>query len=122
MLVLAIILTFALAMWSAIVSCFCFSVTYRFIRGATQRFTSGLLLSVAIAGTSFQVFILLRFPGIWADGQPLAILTIATPPAVLVGLVVHLLRNRRPQPGQCECGYDLTGDVSGRCPECGTEI
>lgn len=20
------------------------------------------------------------------------------------------------------CGYDLTGNISGRCPECGTEI
>ena len=26
----------------------------------------------------------------------------------------------RPGPGQCRrCGYDLTGNVSGRCPECG---
>ena len=28
-------------------------------------------------------------------------------------------RNRRP-PGHCRnCGYDLTGNTSGRCPECG---
>jgi hypothetical protein len=27
---------------------------------------------------------------------------------------------RRPRPGCCQgCGYDLTGNVSGRCPECG---
>jgi hypothetical protein len=26
-------------------------------------------------------------------------------------------------PGHCQrCGYDLTGNVSGRCPECGTPI
>jgi hypothetical protein len=27
-----------------------------------------------------------------------------------------------PDPGKCGCGYDLTGNVSGRCPECGTPI
>ncbi len=28
---------------------------------------------------------------------------------------------RRPRPGCCPaCGYDLRGNVSGRCPECGT--
>ena len=25
-------------------------------------------------------------------------------------------------PGHCRCGYDLRGNVSGRCPECGTRI
>jgi len=29
----------------------------------------------------------------------------------------------RPRPGQCpSCGYDLTGNESGFCPECGTEV
>jgi len=29
-------------------------------------------------------------------------------------------RDRRLPPGHCQaCGYDLTGNVSGRCPECG---
>ncbi len=31
------------------------------------------------------------------------------------------LDRRRTPPGQCpRCGYDLTGNVSGVCPECGT--
>ncbi len=27
-----------------------------------------------------------------------------------------------PGPGSCACGYDLTGNVSGVCPECGERI
>lgn len=30
--------------------------------------------------------------------------------------------DRRPKNGCANCGYDLTGNVSGVCPECGTEI
>lgn len=31
-------------------------------------------------------------------------------------------RMRRRPPGACPaCGYDLTGNVSGRCPECGAK-
>ena len=32
-------------------------------------------------------------------------------------------RNRRRKRGLCvQCGYNLTGNVSGRCPECGMQI
>jgi hypothetical protein len=32
-------------------------------------------------------------------------------------------RSRTPPAGHCpKCSYDLTGNVSGVCPECGTEI
>ncbi len=34
-----------------------------------------------------------------------------------------LRRSRRRRKGSCvKCGYDLTGNVTGVCPECGTEI
>lgn len=26
------------------------------------------------------------------------------------------------KPGQCRCGYDLTGNTSGVCPECGAAV
>ena len=29
---------------------------------------------------------------------------------------------RRVLPGHCRCGYDLTGNTSGKCPECGRAI
>ena len=35
----------------------------------------------------------------------------------------HFLRRRRRPPGTCsQCGYNLTGNSSGTCPECGTRI
>jgi hypothetical protein len=43
-------------------------------------------------------------------------------PFVLTGVPTGWLwwRDRRRVPaGHCACGYDLTGNVSGRCPECG---
>jgi len=47
-------------------------------------------------------------------------------PFVLIGLPTAWLwrrDRRRPRPGCCAaCGYDLTGNVSGRCPECGTAV
>jgi hypothetical protein len=47
-------------------------------------------------------------------------------PVVLIGTVTAFLwyvDRRRTHLGHCQhCGYDLTGNVSGRCPECGTAI
>ena len=44
----------------------------------------------------------------------------------MVGLPTAILfwqDRRRPEPGHCRsCDYDLTGNVSGICPECGTAI
>ncbi len=44
-------------------------------------------------------------------------------PALLAGVSTFILwrRSRRVPPGHCKaCRYDLTGNVSGVCPECGT--
>ena len=42
--------------------------------------------------------------------------------AIGVPTTVAWYRDRRPPRGHCQrCGYDLTGNVSGRCSECGAE-
>ncbi len=46
-------------------------------------------------------------------------------PLVVVAIPTAILfyRDRRIPPGHCQkCGYDLTGNESGRCPECGRTI
>ncbi len=42
----------------------------------------------------------------------------------VIGVCIHaLLRPRVPSPGYCvNCEYNLTGNESGVCPECGAEI
>jgi len=43
--------------------------------------------------------------------------------ALVVGIGYHRSRPPPIQPGHCQrCGYDLTGNVSGVCPECGAKI
>ena len=43
--------------------------------------------------------------------------------AILPSLaLLSRLLPKKPGPGHCPCGYDLTGNVSGVCPECGTGI
>jgi hypothetical protein len=47
---------------------------------------------------------------------------LSLPVALLVGLP-FLLRRKRRVPGTClRCGYSLTGNVSGVCPECGSVV
>ena len=61
----------------------------------------------------------------WPDGRTILYLGIWIPVAPLVaatGLLWWLDRRKIP-PGHCRrCGYDLTGNTSGRCPECGTAM
>jgi hypothetical protein len=47
----------------------------------------------------------------------------AMPVAILVGVIAHVLWRKYRTPGRCTgCGYDLTGNISGICPECGLPV
>ena len=48
---------------------------------------------------------------------------IAMPIGFVTAVVVYLRLAWKPKPGHCtKCNYDLTGNTSGRCPECGEPI
>ena len=54
----------------------------------------------------------------------MAIWVVAFPSTAIGAMIaVELWRDRRKRrhrrPGVCRCGYDLRGNPSGRCPECG---
>ncbi len=64
------------------------------------------------------------WPRIWLGNESVSILVpLWFAEALLLGVCVgtaYLSRRHRPLLSQCiRCGYDLTGNVSGRCPECG---
>ena len=65
-----------------------------------------------------QIFVLPRWNGRFRFLVPLWIVMVLG--GAVTGLLFRLHR-RRPAPGHCRCGYDLTGNVSGTCPECGVE-
>ncbi len=45
-------------------------------------------------------------------------------PTLLIAIPSFLLwrRNRKLPEGHCNCGYNLTGNMSGVCPECGRKL
>jgi len=56
----------------------------------------------------------------WALGCALMAIGIVT--AMINWSHTHELHSRRRRGGRCTtCGYDLRGNVTGRCPECGTQ-
>lgn len=66
-----------------------------------------------------------RWPVVWWFACPaLVILTPVWMPLLAVAVPTAFLwrrEQRRSKSGHCRnCGYNLTGNVTGRCPECGT--
>ena len=59
--------------------------------------------------------------GTWANGFTLGLVY----PFAAVALPTLLVSRFWPKPikpGHCQCGYDLRGNESGKCPECGGEV
>ena len=51
------------------------------------------------------------------------VLPLHLPAFLLLAMLAWLLTRKTPLPGHCrKCGYDLTGNISGRCPECATAV
>ncbi|MBN1490435.1 MAG: hypothetical protein JXA69_11015 [Phycisphaerae bacterium] len=60
----------------------------------------------------------------WSDATLWTLMVTLWYPAIAFAVLPLLwwYRRARPKPGCCrKCGYNLTGNVSGRCPECGLE-
>jgi hypothetical protein len=59
----------------------------------------------------------------WCWGTDMLLWLLVPVGAAAVTAVLFYRDAHRPNPGHCHsCGYDLTGNLSGRCPECGTPV
>ncbi len=86
-----------------------------------------VLTLLMVAMSARQYYALRRDMGVamkWREFLPqIVFMTIGlVPPLSLVVFLWHYDRRKFP-PSHCQdCGYDLTGNESGRCPECGTGL
>jgi len=80
-----------------------------------------LLFSLLLKWT-FDITSARRFPDL---GNAARISLVCVPSLCYLAILAVWLwyPSDRHSPGHCQtCGYDLTGNESGRCPECGTEV
>lgn len=109
---------------AGVVAVLCHGVTW-WLRVGVHRITIRLFLALSLVA-SLSTAVLLLICGYLVDGylnEPVrlaGILFVMTlPMSFIVGLPFLLLGPRRYPAGCCQkCGYDLTGNESGRCPEC----
>ena len=90
-----------------------------FILAAVLALLSNMRGRVAFFG-------LLLFAAVLQPGLGAGMFEFVVPtPVLIVGFAIWALRYQAPidYRGRClECGYDLTGNVSGVCPECATPV
>jgi len=105
------------AIWTALISILSFQ--------ATKHFLTGFLLSTLIATSPLLVILAIR--GVFVVELDLigVFVLLMSPIVLIVGALVRVNRSveRKMDPSRCStCDYDLTDNVSGVCPECGTAI
>jgi hypothetical protein len=90
---------------------------HRRLAGGGTYVVVGVCLSIASSA-------LFRALGVDRFGAMDISMCIAAAGGLVSAIIVYRrLKRPSPPPGCCrECGYDLTGNVSGICPECGTPI
>ena len=136
-----------LACCVAILFAFALSTQRRFLWGSPSgqywvELVYGAVYYVYSPHGPFPVFVasgwhVLHYGGDWLDGLQLDFRTrplaggrwVSIPlwmPFLAIGIptaVMFFLDRRRIPPNHCrKCGYNLTGNVSGVCPECGTQV
>lgn len=80
-------------------------------------------MTLAIVGVSLLRFLVDHFNLRRSSFE--SYIATALPAALVAGFTAIILRRRARYvpPGHCpQCRYDLTGNLSGKCPECGTPI
>lgn len=92
--------------------------------GTTWRARTAVPLAI-VAGLTANIVAQVLFAG----GGPGACVGFVLLPGYCVGAALggaalsRFVRRTRYCPGRCDrCGYDLTGNVSGVCPECGKPV
>ena len=82
-------------------------------------------VSAALGGVAMEIGIALKEGVDWSVVLPV-VLPLAAIPGSILGLFGAGIFGPIPSASstnECQaCGYDLTGNVSGRCPECGNSI
>ena len=82
----------------------------------------GLWLGCTLCGLIAAAFVIHVLAGFIHVGHDLATCPLYAPFAAVAIATLALWWFGRPpriRPGHCPCGYDLRGNVSGVCPECG---
>ena len=115
---------------AAIVGILCQGMTWWF-RVGRRRITICLLLFPTLAVASSLATALVLAIGSYIVGgylnEPVRFVAIffviTLPVSLAVGVPFLVLGPRRYPRGHCQkCGYDLTGNPSGTCPECGSSV